>query len=477
MPALHFSKLHTHDAQSTADWRSRLDEFLDDFIDKVGNEPAMFKLEDFTGALFNSKSEILGRLVQGLIETRYADLLDQEYCDCQKCNKRLKSHETRSRTIETRVGKFELSRPYFYCIACHHGFFPLDEVLCLSDSPKQYDIQDIEAYLSSEMPYETAKESYERITGDELSTHHMHDTTNAIGEQAGVLEVCPSKEETKEKIDQLSQGRHRRPVMMLGIDGAQGPMRPEPTPHPRKGKRGKGEWKEIKGFRLYLIDSQAIIHLMSWHQVCTDQELAQNLLAIKEAGLIAEDKVRLGIIGDGAPWIWNRCKELFPHAQLILDYYHCSEHVREVANDHYGKGTRQAQEWAEATLTRIYYGRMHDVLIGLHNMEPKTEAIEEKIAKLCNYLSDHKNKTRYGAAKRAGYHIGSGAIESSNKFISNTRLKRSGAWWYINNANNILKIRCAKYNGTYDTIVENYKVADQARIKKKLSKRKLRLVK
>ena len=110
-------------------------------------------------------------------------------------------------------------------------------------------------------------------------------------------------------------------------------------------------------------------------------------------------------------------------------------------------------------------------------MEPKTEETEEKITKLCNYLSDHENKTRYGAAKRAGYHIGSGAIESSNKFISNTRLKRSGAWWYINNANNMLKIRCAKYNGTYDTIVEKYKAADQARIKNRVSKRKLRLVK
>ena len=74
----------------------------------------MTKLEDFTGALFTNKSEILGRLVQGLIETKYAQLLDQEYCDCQTRNKRLKSHGKRSRNIETRVGEFELSRPNFY---------------------------------------------------------------------------------------------------------------------------------------------------------------------------------------------------------------------------------------------------------------------------------------------------------------------------------------------------------------------------
>jgi hypothetical protein len=59
--------------------------------------------------------------------------------------------------------------------------------------------------------------------------------------------------------------------------------------------------------------------------------------------------------------------------------------------------------------------------------------------------------------KRGGYHIGSGGIESSNKFISNVRLKRSGAWWYPTNANNILKLRCAKYNGSFDRIMTEAK--------------------
>lgn len=122
--------------------------------------------------------------------------------------------------------------------------------------------------------------------------------------------------------------------------------------------------------------------------------MAQDLLTTKEAGLIPEDKVLLGIIGDGAPWIWIRCKELFPRAREILYYYHCSEHVHEIANDYYGKGSRQAQEWTEATLTRICYENMQDVLTGLQNMEPKTDELGEKIVKLRNSLSDHTNKRR-----------------------------------------------------------------------------------
>jgi hypothetical protein len=29
------------------------------------------------------------------------------------------------------------------------------------------------------------------------------------------------------------------------------------------------------------------------------------------------------------------------------------------------------------------------------------------------------------------------------------RLKHSGAWWYVTNPNQMLALRCAKYNGTF----------------------------
>ena len=46
-------------------------------------------------------------------------------------------------------------------------------------------------------------------------------------------------------------------------------------------------------------------------------------------------------------------------------------------------------------------------------------------------------------------------------FISETPVKRSGAWWYKTNANNILKLRCAKYNRTYDRLIQKYKEIDR----------------
>jgi hypothetical protein len=38
------------------------------------------------------------------------------------------------------------------------------------------------------------------------------------------------------------------------------------------------------------------------------------------------------------------------------------------------------------------------------------------------------------------------------RFICHVRLKRSGAWWYEVNSNQMLALRCAKYNGTFHQI-------------------------
>jgi hypothetical protein len=269
------------------------------------------------------------------------------------------------------------------------------------------------------------------------------------------LDICPEKDEIFRQIDALSEGRFRRPILMIGIDGAHAPTRPEPSP--RKGKRGKGEWKEVKGFRMYLIDNKKIVHLISWHQVKSDKELANDLLQIKQAGLIPEDKVRICVIGDGAPWIWNRIKEVCPSAKKVLDYYHCSEYLHDLANAQFGKNSQEAREWVEAALALLFMNDADQVIADMGQMEPNSDEAKNQIAKTLRYLGDRKAMVNYGALKRGGYHIGSGGIESSNKFISNVRLKRSGAWWYPTNANNVLKLRCAKYNGTFDRIMENNK--------------------
>jgi hypothetical protein len=82
--------------------------------------------------------------------------------------------------------------------------------------------------------------------------------------------------------------------------------------------------------------------------------------------------VRLCVVGDGAPWIWNQIQAHFPQARQVLDYYHCCERLHRVATSLYGQSLK-AQEWAEATLTRLYHGEVSQVIGGLKRMTARSE--------------------------------------------------------------------------------------------------------
>ncbi len=133
-----------------------------------------------------------------------------------------------------------------------------------------------------------------------------------------------------------------------------------------------------------------------------------------------------------------------------------SEYIHDLANMQYGKGTRRAREWVKAIFVCLFHSHVIDVIRGIKRMEPTSPEAKEKIKDVIRYLSNYKDKMDYGAARRAGYHLGSEAIERANKFIGHVRLKRSGAWWYITNANKILKLRCVKHNGANDDIIRKY---------------------
>ena len=111
----------------------------------------------------------------------------------------------------------------------------------------------------------------------------------------------------------------------------------------------------------------------------------------------------------------------------------------------------------EATKARLFYGYLEWVLLDLEMMNPKDEEAAEEVRKLLGYLKENQERVKYGRLRRKGYPIGSGGIESANKFISHVRLKRSGAWWYAERANEMLALRCAKYNGTFEKVFQPYK--------------------
>jgi hypothetical protein len=405
------------------------------------------------------RQDLTGGLTETLIAQSHMAEQSRQHVQCPDCARFLPARPAVSRTVETLVGAVQVERPYFYCPSCRRGCYPFDEALGLTPGCKQLDVQKAAARVVIELPYEEAQTLFGELTGVSMGSERMHTLTKQAAAGLTVVDVAPSREEIERRIAELAAGRSRRPVLVLGIDGAYAPTQPESARGRRPGKgrprakraRWKGQWREVKGFRFYLLDGERIVPLLSWHQVQNEADLGAALQQVKDADLIPFEQVRLCVVCDGAPWIWKHVESLFPHARQVLDYYHCAEYLHKVAQAQYG-ASGQALHWGEATLTRLYLGQVAAVLGGLRRMQATSADAAKAIANCWTHLDAHRGRTHYRQLRQGGYPVGSGGIESANKCICHVRLKRSGAWWYACNSNQMLALRCAKYNGTFDQV-------------------------
>lgn len=451
---------------SRAEVHAMVDEFLDAVEgDLDGLEGRAPRLRDLTASVGAHRGALTGAMVEALVRERYAHLLTQDMAPCPNCGRCVRREKAlRPRTVDTMVGSTCLPRPYFYCRRCQVGFAPLDEALGLAPGHKQDDVREEATRLAMEMPYEDAQGFMKRLTDAGMSDCAIHEAVAQIGGPLDVLDVAPSRHQIEDHIAQLHAGHGWRPIAVLALDGAMVPTRPQSAKGSRPGRRRqrahrarwKGEYREAKGFRLFLVDEERIVHLISWHQVGDDKELGKALQRLKDDGRIPQDQVRLCIIGDGASWIWKWAQELFPLARQVLDFYHLSKYLHEVATAQYADNPSRACEWLEATMARLNCNEAAGVLWGLQRMQPVSADAAKTIQAAVSYLTEHLSRLDYASHRKGGYPIGSGAIESAHRFVAQVRLKRSGAWWYEESSNHMLALRCAKYNGTLDAVFEKH---------------------
>ena len=155
--------------QQWEDFRRQAHEALDRCLDRCEarmTEPGSSAptLMEITGALAEERAGLTSALVEAFVERRHGPLLTQQEAPCPRCERRLRAQASRSRTVETLLGPVTLTRPYFYCAPCHHGFCPLDEALALSRSRKQWDVQQAGVQLALEMPHLRASKMLDDLT-------------------------------------------------------------------------------------------------------------------------------------------------------------------------------------------------------------------------------------------------------------------------------------------------------------------------
>ena len=176
-------------------------------------------------------------------------------------------------------------------------------------------------------------------------------------------------------------------------------------------------------------------------------------LAVKNKYNIYKDMV---ILSDGALWIRTIRDKFFPHAQQILDIYHLYENTSNFLKLIYSdekKISHYEYKWFEL----LEQGEWKKVL---KDLEPyKNKTMPKGIVNLYTYINNNCDIIDYPLYRQKYYFIGSGAIESGNKYVVQSRLKLAGMRWDKKMAQYILTLRCKECSNTWkevENIFENY---------------------
>lgn len=140
---------------------------------------------------------------------------------------------------------------------------------------------------------------------------------------------------------------------------------------------------------------------------------------------------------DGAKWIKRITEENYPQATQIIDWYHAAEKMWDI-----GKQTivskQQREAWVEARLDDLWEGDLPAVNEALANVDVNQAMEPKEIEQSVGYFHRQRKRMQYGDYRKAGYPIGSGAVESGINTVVHHRLKRQGRGWSRDNVNPML---------------------------------------
>lgn len=221
------------------------------------------------------------------------------------------------------------------------------------------------------------------------------------------------------------------------------------------------DWKECKTFMLFELDKiseteHRLKNKFYYSTMGTIDDIKKQLKYNLER-YCDKDEVKIVCVGDGAKWIWNMMEELFPKDILnsgaieIIDWYHAIEKIGDIKEEVI-KDAEEGRKFYEECKEYLAKGNIETVEQVLLQLRDKQTSLEKRefVDERLKYFVNNKEKMRYEKFKENGLCIGSGAIESANKYVIQRRLKQAGMKWNLENANYMAHLRTEYINKELD---------------------------
>ena len=133
----------------------------------------------------------------------------------------------------------------------------------------------------------------------------------------------------------------------------------------------------------------------------------------------------------------------------ILDIWHVTEYLYDLAYCFYRDGSKQAEAFVETYLRKLLEGKVNRVIGGIRQMatkrdlaQPKWDKVEDCLA----YFAVRSEYMKYDEYLAAGYPIGSGVVEGACRHLVKDRMEKAGMRWRIAGAQAILSLRAIYVN-------------------------------
>lgn len=219
------------------------------------------------------------------------------------------------------------------------------------------------------------------------------------------------------------------------------------APGPRKGKRPR-DWQEMRLVAAQAKDSTTIVYGATFGSV---QQVGQRWgHCTREAGWGLNSQIHA--MGDGAEWIRLQSQEVFGNqATFLCDFFHVSEYLAAAAQT---CRPTKPNSWRRTQQKRLRRGALQTVLQALEeHLEPVGTTEEEApVRNAHRYLTNRRDCLDYPRALQLDLPIGSGMIESGHRHVLQARLKKAGAAWLHDTADQIAHLRVLRANRQWESL-------------------------
>lgn len=298
----------------------------------------------------------------------------------------------------------------------------------------------------------------ERVVTDFGCEHSFARAAESVQEHygfaIGATAVRTTTLEHASRARERLQEEYRQPFRILPSRGAQhviaeadGTMICTVEPGPRKGKRPR-DWKEMRLVAAQAKDSATTVYAATFGSV---EETGRRWgHCARQAGWGLNSQIHT--VGDGAEWIHLQSQEIFQQQGTFLcDFFHVSEYLAAAAPT---CRAHSPEAWRRTQQKRLRRGAAPQVIEALTPfLEPEgTAETDAPVRNSYRYLNNRLDCLNYPRALVLGLPIGSGMIESGHRHVLHARLKKAGAAWLRDHADQIGHLRALRANKQWENL-------------------------